>query len=228
MNFGTFNTNLIDISLYVALFAVSVLGVAMVLKLTANHQKLEQLKLKKTQNKQLLEFICYAFDKINTHMANLINDMDIVHMYNVTHIQQLEHTLKYAATINDYIDNLENSALKEVVLKNLEQCAHIAKEIDLIEKSSYETRGKHQEIVKALNRNYRIETIDDKDYIESLNNANTNVKSLLKSYSDMRERVYENVKLYLSDTEELKQQIMFYKHKAVEQKRFYPRYVAFI
>ncbi len=228
MNFGTLNTNIIDIALYMALFMVLVLGIAMILKLTANHQKLEQLKLKKMQNKQLLEFICHAFDKIDTHMANLLNDMDVVHMYNITHIKQLETTLKYAETLNEYIDNLEDNALKEVVLKNLSQCNQLAQDIALIEKSAYETRGKHQEIVKALNRNYRIETIDDRDYIESLNNANANVKSLLRSYSDMRERVYENLKLYLNDTGELKQQIMFYKHKAVEQKRFYPRYVAFI
>lgn len=228
MNFGMFNTNILNTAPYIALFTVLILAVVAILKLTTDHQKLERLRTKKVQNKHLLEFICHELDLIIEHMSTLRNDMQVVHMYNITHIQKLETTLKYADTLNSYIDSLENGVLKETVLNNLNKANNIMKELSLIEQSAYETRGKHQEIVKALNRNYRIETINDKDYIESLNEANGNIKSLLKSYSDMRERAYENMQVYSAETTELKEQLMFYKQKAVEQKKFYPRYVAFI
>ena len=165
---------------------------------------------------------------ISQHMDNLLNDMNVVHMYNITHIQKLELSLKYFMTLNDYIDSFDNQELKQKVLYNLHFCENLTKEIAAIEKSSYDIRSKHQEIINALNKKHRIDDIKDEEFIEKLNSANANVKSLLKSYNDMRVSSFENIKIYTAQTTALKSELLEYKQKAIEQTRFYPRYVAFI
>lgn len=205
----------------------AVLFVALVLRLTANRNFLLEVTNKKHQKLQLIKYLQRELQLTEDVVLRLKNDLDVINKFNKINAERALKAVERSKKLNYYADILENEELSESYRIYVRSLQKVATEINNVEEKAYNIMSKYQLDSKHTYALYSHGELSPEEYVMDLNKKREGIDRYNTTLHSKREKLYEYLFVLLKQNSELFEELLRYKDKNIDHKKFYFRHMSF-